>query len=157
MCARIVMRLFTTGYVRRLGRLGLKEKMEVMKLYVDDFNQIGYCLPVGAWYCNGKMFLPGLGWRGKFYSGCTLDKDRLAEVEARAMEQSTNMDQEARERNSAAIYRCIVNEVRPRSIVMKENILWNHEGRLLLVLDTKMGTTNGQVIHHHYTKNMSSL
>ena len=59
------------------------------------------------------------------------------------MEQS-DMDQETRERNSAAIYRTIANEVRPRSILMKEDVVWNHQDRLLPILDTKMGIVNGR-------------
>ena len=51
----------------------------------------------------------------------------------------------------------IANEVRPRSILMKEDVVWNHQDRLLPILDTKIRIVNGQVVHHHYTKSMSSL
>ena len=109
------MRLFSSGYVRRLDRLGLKDGMEVLKLYVDDFNQIGTCLPPGTWYNQGRMFMPGIGWRGRSYPGHRLSKESIKDIETRALEEAVNMDQETRERRSAAIFREIANEVRPRA------------------------------------------
>ena len=72
-------------------------------------------------------------------------------------EANTFQTQEEREKRSAAIYRIIANEVKPRSIKMKEDIPYNHHNQLLPILDTQMGVVNGQVVFHHFSKKMSSL
>ena len=43
--AKIVMWLFVKGYRKRLCQLSLNDQVLLMKIYVDDLNQVGYCLP----------------------------------------------------------------------------------------------------------------
>ena len=58
LAARIVMYLFSSGYRKELANLGLKDKTYLLKLYVDDLNQAGLCLPLGTWYSSGKIYIP---------------------------------------------------------------------------------------------------
>ena len=110
LCARIVMRMFTLGYKDKLQKLGLLEGIDVLKLYVDDLNQVGYCLPIGTWYQEGKMYIPGRGWTGRSQNGCGLTQEELRMIQQEAdKEANTFQSQEERERRSAALYRIIAN------------------------------------------------
>ena len=61
---KIVMYGFLSGYKERLVKLSLSEQTVLLKLYVDDLNQAGLCLPLGTRYIKGKLYIPGQGWRG---------------------------------------------------------------------------------------------
>ena len=65
--------------------------------------------------------------------------------------------QHLREQLSAEIYRQIANEVRPRSVRMKEDTPGNHQNGCLPILDTQMEVVDGLIVHHHFTKPMASL
>ena len=150
--------IFTKGYRRRLCQLSLNDQILVMKIYVDDLNQVGYCLPIGSRYVNGKLYIPGKGWRGRAAKGQALPPERLREIEQEAEEaHALGGNQEKREAESASIYRMIANEVRPLSIKMKEDVPDNHPNKMLPILDTQMRVVDGQIVHHHFSKPMASL
>ena len=62
--SKLVMFTFSTKYKAKLENLQLLKKVVLLKIYVDDQNQSGWTLPYGAKYYKGKLFIPGLGWRG---------------------------------------------------------------------------------------------
>ena len=82
--ARLVMRLFTTGFIDKLRRHQLIHLTEVIKLYVDDLNQVGYSLPYGTWYKDGKMYVHGKGWTGRSYNESGMTKQELTEIQTEA-------------------------------------------------------------------------
>ena len=59
--AALVMFTFIEGYKTKLIQLSLYDSIRMLKVYVDDLNQVGKCLPYGTQYHNGKLFLPGEG------------------------------------------------------------------------------------------------
>ena len=66
------MYLFVKIYKSKLEKLSLSNQIVLMKLYVDDLNQAGYCLPFGSRYVNGKIYIPSLGWKGRSEPGQAL-------------------------------------------------------------------------------------
>ena len=62
--SQLVMYTFATRYKAKLLNLGLYEYVVLFKIYVDDHNQAGWCLPYGTLYTAGKLYIPGKGWRG---------------------------------------------------------------------------------------------
>ena len=157
-CAKIVMKKFTKIYKNKLNKLGLLDHTILLKVYVDDLNQAGYCLPTGTTYTNGALYLPGQGWRGKAPPGKALGHDQRQAIAMEAERLSTReTTQEDRERASAAIYRQVANEVLPRSVTMKEDTPGNHPNKMIPILDTQMAMVDGQIVHHHYSKPMASL
>ena len=64
---------------------------------------------------------------------------------------------EERDKNSSRVYRMLANEVKPKSIRMKEDVPWNHENKNLPILDTQMRIVGGQVIYQHFSREKSSL
>ena len=156
--ARIAMFLFSSGYKRQLTSLGLLKQTYLLKLYVDDLNQAGYCLPLGTWFKDGKIYLPGIGWRGRCRNGTRLSKEQMEEIARTAEEENARTHTvEDRERHSASIYREIANTIRPRSVRMKEDIPANHPSGMLPILDCQMAVVGGRIVHHYYAKPMASL
>ena len=84
--AKIVMWLFTRGYRKKLCQLSLNDQILLMKIYVDDLNQVGYCLPIGSRYTNGKLYIPGQGWRGRAARGQAIPPKRIKEIKCEAEE-----------------------------------------------------------------------
>ena len=129
-----------------------------MKLYVDDLNQAGHCLKFGTKYRNGRLYIPGEGWRGRSHKGHRMDKEVKIEIEREAEQESTSQhSQTERERQSANIYKMIANEIRPNSIKMVEDIPGNHLSGMVPILDTTMAIVDCVIVHHHYSKPMASL
>ena len=158
MCAKIVMYSFVVRYRKKLAKLSLLDQTMLLKIYVDDLNQAGYCLPTGSKYLEGKLYIPNKGWFGRSLPGRKLTEEQKTSLETEADIVNRQIHtQDDRERQSAQIYRQIANECRPRSVKMKEDTPGNHEDRMLPILDTKMAVVGGQIIHHHYTKPMASL
>ena len=69
--ASLVMFMFVDGYKCKLMQLAIYESIRLMKVYVDDLNQVGVCLPYGTKYCKGRLYIPGEGggWRGRAIKG----------------------------------------------------------------------------------------
>ena len=104
---------FVEGYTKKLKALGLENSVALLKIYVDDLNQAGYCLPYGSSYHNGRLYMPGLGWRGRSPPGFKMDQDTKLRIEQEAnLKAQTGSTQEQREKDSAAVYR----QVLPRSV-----------------------------------------
>ena len=57
--ADLVMFKLMGGFKKRLKRLNLVAIL--LKLYVDDLNQVGECLPLGSQYKEGTLYVPGQG------------------------------------------------------------------------------------------------
>ena len=126
-----------------------------MKIYVDDLNQAGFCLPLGSVYHHGKLFIPGKGWCGRSHKGKALSQEQKTQIELEGQAKNLEMSsQTERERWSAAIYREVAIECLPRSVRMKEDTPGNHPDRMLPILDTKMAVVGGQIVHPHYSKPM---
>ena len=133
------------------------DSIKLLKVYVDDLNQVARCLPVGSRYIAGKLYVPGEGWKGRSPPGQAMSATRKKEIEQEADGQSREgSTRENQERNSAEVYRQIANEVLPRSIKMKEDVPANHRNGLLPILDTQMAIVDGMIVFHHYTKPMAS-
>ena len=62
----------------------------LMKLYVDDLNQAGFCLPLGTRYVRGKLYMPGLGWRGRAKPGEALTREEAKQIENEADNENSN-------------------------------------------------------------------
>ena len=156
--AKVVMYKFINGYKQKLIKLSLQEHIVLLKIYVDDLNQARLCLPFGTRYIRGKIYIPGQGWKGRAKAGDALspEEKRSIELEANARH-ALGGTQAQREKESAIVYRLIANDILPRSIRMKEDIPSNHPSGCLPILDTQMEIVNGRIIHHHYSKPMSSL
>ena len=141
-----------------MEKLSLSDQVVLMKLYVDDLNQAGYCLPIGSRYIKGKLYIPGIGWKGRSKPGQALTYLEKKEIENDCNNlNSLGGTQAVREKNSAEIYRVIANECKPKSIRMKEDIPANHDNGRIPILDTEMEVRNGRIIHYHYSKPMASL
>ena len=113
---------------------------------------------MGAWYNMGKMYIPGKGWVRRSLNGSCLTLDELKVIQEQSESKNKGIySQEERERESAKIYVIIANEIRPKSIKMKEDISWNHDNNLLPILDTQMGIRDVKIVRHHFSKKMSSL
>ena len=68
-----------------------------MKIYVDDLNQVGYCLPLGSRYENGKLYIPGKGWQGRARKGQAITAERMRQIETEAeCESNHTIDQRRR-------------------------------------------------------------
>ena len=124
--AKVVMYRFLSKYKEKLVKLSLSHHIVLLKIYVDDLNQAGFCLPLGSRYARGKLYIPGQGWRGRASPG-----QALSYQEKKAIEDEGNAEKEAggdqcqRELNSARIFRQIANDVLPKTIRMKEDIPGN--------------------------------
>ena len=111
--------------------------MILLKLYVDDLNQAGLCLPLGSKYVRGKLYIPGQGWRGRSRPGDALTYNERKQIEKEAEDTfRQGGTQDDREKASTQIYREIANEVKPKSIRMKEDTPSNHDNEGLPILDT---------------------
>ena len=53
--ASIVMWIFTLGYKKALANLGILQHTILLKIYVDDLNQVGLRLPYGSIFRKGKL------------------------------------------------------------------------------------------------------
>ena len=73
---------FATRYKAKLLNLGLYEYVVLFKIYVDDHNQAGWCLPYGTLYTSGKLYIPGKGWRGR--PNTVIDDQTKLDIEERA-------------------------------------------------------------------------
>ena len=112
--AKLVMNLFSVGYKRRLEKLDILKKTVLLKIYVDDLNQAGWCLPLGTFYKDGKMFVPKVGWRGRFYQGKKLSKNETEAIMVEAIRINySNHTRDEREAWSAGIYKQIAKKVMP--------------------------------------------
>ena len=67
--AKVVMYRFLNKYKEKLVKLSLSQQIVLLKIYVDDLNQAGLCLPLGSRYTRGKLYIPGQGWRGRASPG----------------------------------------------------------------------------------------
>ena len=56
--AELVMFTFVFRYKERLMKLDIYCDLILLKVYVDDLNQVGKCLPVRTRYIAGKLFIP---------------------------------------------------------------------------------------------------
>ena len=56
---------FLGGYKQKLQKLDLEASIKLLKVYVDDLNQVERCLPVGSRYEAGKLYIPREGWKGR--------------------------------------------------------------------------------------------
>ena len=140
------MYLFSVGYKRRLEKLDILKKTVLLKIYMDDLNQAGWCLPLGTFYKDGKMFVPKVGWRGRFYQGKKLSKNEMEAIEVEAIRiNNSNYTRDEREAWSAGIYKQIANEVMPDSVKMKEDTPGKHQNGLLPILDTKVYVKDGKI------------
>ena len=76
--ASLVMFMFVDGYRLKLMQLAIYESIRLMKVYVDDLNQVGVCLPYGTKYCKGRLYIPGEGggWRGRAIKGSKMETDQ---------------------------------------------------------------------------------
>ena len=87
-----------------------------------------------------------------------MTNEQKLEIEQRAeqklAEEHTVND---RERNSAAVYRNIANDILPLSVKMVEDIPGNHSDGYLPILDTQMAVKNGKFTFLHYSKPRASL
>ena len=63
--ANVVMLKFVREYKNRLIRLSLYENIVLLKIYVDDLNQAGFCLLLGTRCVRSKFYIPDLGWGGR--------------------------------------------------------------------------------------------
>ena len=129
-----------------------------MKIYVDDHNQGYRALPYGSVYTNGKLYRPGVGWSGRAHKGKSISPDIKAQIESEAnMKSLSEHNLTDRERDSAAIFRQIANEILPMSVRMVEHIPGNHSSGFLPILDTEMAVKEGKFIFRHYSKPMASV
>ena len=62
-------------------RLSLLQQTVLLKIYVDDLNQAGLCLPLGTRYARGKLYIPGHGWRGRASPGQALTYQERKTIE----------------------------------------------------------------------------
>ena len=139
-------------------KLSLSHQIVLLKIYVDDLNQAGLCLPLGTRYARGKLYIPGQGWRGRASPGQALSYQEKKAIEDEGnAEKEAGGDQYLREINSAKIFRQIANDILPKTIRMKEDIPGNHSTKCIPILDTQMEVVDGQIVHHYYSKPMSSL
>ena len=142
---------FIQQYKTLLVKLSLSDQTVLLKLYVDELNQAGLCLPLGTRYVADKLYIPGVGWRGRSRPGNGLEQNEIKQIERECNElYNTGGNQVDRERHSASIYRQIANGVRPRSVRMKEDTPGNHSNGCLPILDTHMEVVGGQIVHHHF-------
>ena len=99
-----------------------------------------------TFYQDGKMFVPKLGWRGRFYQGKKLSKIEMEAIEVEAIRiNDSNYTRDEREAWSAGIYKQIANEVMPDSVKMKEDTPGKHQNGLLPILDTKVYVKDGKI------------
>ena len=59
--ADIIMWIFTLGYKKALANLGILQHTILLKIYVDDLNQVGLRLPYGSIFRKEKLYIPGEG------------------------------------------------------------------------------------------------
>ena len=144
--ADLVMFKLMGGFKKRLKRLNLVAIL--LKLYVDDLNQAGECLPFGSQYKEGTLYVPGQGWRGRSYKGTRMTKEEKEQMVRTAEEMAaSNYSQGDRERYSASIYRQLANDLCPKSVRMVEDVPANHESGWLPILDIKMAAVGECIVH----------
>ena len=145
-------------YKKILMNLKIGQTVKFIKIYVDDLNQCGRCLPYGSTFLRGRLYRPSIGWTGRSWNGQAVTKEERKEIEDRGNTLfSSDYTLKDREAASAAVFREITNSIMPKSIKMKEDIPDNHPSGFLPILDTEMKVVNGQVVFRHYMKPMSSL
>ena len=121
--------------------LALDAMIYFIKIYIDDLNQGYVMLPYGTYYKDGKMYRSGMGWSGRSKPGATLSPDEKKEIMERSERKAAQPH--SRERESAATFREIANEVLPDSVRMVEDIPGNYVSGYLPILDTQMSVVNG--------------
>ena len=110
--ADLVMFTFINKYRHRLEKYNLLKEIVLQKVYIDDLNQAGRCLPVGTTYVAEKLYIPNQGLVGRSPTGQALPAWKMTEVEQEAdrlNKQKTS--REDRVRMSAAVYREIAQWV----------------------------------------------
>ena len=156
--SQLVMYTFAVRYKNRLINLSLYQQTVLFKIYVDDHNQAGQCLPYGTMYHKGKLYIPKVSWRGRFNKGYKIDDNLKFDIEQRAeqmfMTQYTKYD---REHWSATVYGDIANDCVPTSVHMKVDIPDAYDNGKLPILDTEVYISNGHIVHNHFMKPMASL
>ena len=157
MAAQLVMHDFAVIYKRILERVEIRKLVRFIKIYVDDKNQAGSCLPYGTKFVNGRLYRPGIGWTGKFWNGQALSRQEMDDIRIEAERlAASEYSREDKERASAQVFREIANMCKPRSIKMVEDIPQNHSSGFLPILDTQMCISEGKIVYKHYSKPMSS-
>ena len=102
--ADLIMCSFIGGYRQKLQKLGLNDSIKLLKVYVDDLNQVARCLPVGPRYMAGKLYVPGEGWKGRSPPGQAISATRRTEIEQEADGQSREgSTRENQEKKSAEL------------------------------------------------------
>ena len=51
----------------------------LLKIYVDDSNQAGKCIPYGTKYHKGRLYIPKVGWKGRRIVGTVLSDEILSD------------------------------------------------------------------------------
>ena len=75
--------LFTIVYKKALASLGILSSTILLKIYVDDLNQVELRLPYGSIYRKGRLHIPGVDWIGKAGRGLALSRTEKEEIELR--------------------------------------------------------------------------
>ena len=98
--AEILMNDFIEDYRKSLAKLNLNKDVRMMKLYVDDLNQVSHCLEYGSILYKGKIYIPGKGWRGRSQKGQKITTEGKERIERSAdLEISKPHTQTDREKN----------------------------------------------------------
>ena len=135
--SQVVIYTFATKYRKKLINLSLYQSTVLLKIYVDDCNQAGKCIPYGTKYHKGRLYIPKVGLKGRRNLGtepCDENTPGLIQTEAdRILE--TEYTERQRQEWSASVYRQIANDILPSSIRMKEDVPAAHANGKLPLLD----------------------
>lgn len=100
---------------QELRKLSLYDLIVLMKIYVVDHNQAGYCLSVSTTYTHNKLYISDYGWRETSKPGQERTNDEKKTIQKHAnLIYSQGVTQEEGERMSAVIYYEIANKIMPQ-------------------------------------------